>query len=77
MQDRVTMSSSGVITIPNRMREASGLKADDQLIIEDTPQGLLIRPAVSEPIELYTDERIAEFTRDDPAIAALLDRPDV
>ena len=69
------MSQRGVITIPTRMREAFGLKANDQLIIEDTPEGLLLRPAVSLPIEMYTEERVAEFTRDDNAIAKLLDRP--
>ena len=75
MQERVTISSRGVVTIPTRMREAFGLKANDQLIIEDTPQGLLLRPAVSLPIELYSEDRIAEFTRDDQAVAKLLDRP--
>lgn len=75
MQERVTISQRGVITIPIRMREAFGLKANDQLIIEDTPKGLLLRPTVSVPVEMYTEERIAEFIRDDNAIAKLLDRP--
>jgi AbrB family looped-hinge helix DNA binding protein len=75
MQERVTISPRGVITIPSRMREAFGLKANDQLIIEDTPEGLLLRPTVTIPTELYTDERIAEFTRDEDAITKLLDRP--
>jgi hypothetical protein len=56
------------------MREALGLKGNDRLIIEDTPEGLLLRPAVSVPIEIYSEERIAEFTRDDAAIARLLDQ---
>lgn len=56
------------------MREAFGLKANDQLIIENTPEGLLLRPTISIPLELYTDERIAEFTRDEEAVAKLLDR---
>ena len=43
------------------MRESFGLKANDQLIIEDTPEGLLLRPAVSLPIEMYTEERVAEI----------------
>jgi AbrB family looped-hinge helix DNA binding protein len=69
------MNSRGVVTIPAQMRDAFGLKANDQLIIEDTPEGLLLRPAVSLPIELYTEARIAEFTRDDDAVAKLLDHP--
>jgi antitoxin PrlF len=58
MQERVTLTARGVITIPTKMREALGFKPNDQLIIEDTPQGLLLRPAVSVPIELYTEDRI-------------------
>ena len=74
MQSRITINSRGTITIPARMREAFGLKADDELIIEDTGAGLLLRPSVAVPIEMYTDERIDEFARDDDAIAGLLDQ---
>jgi antitoxin PrlF len=74
MKACVTISQHGVITIPARLRDAVGLKPEDELIIEATPEGLLIRPAVSVPIELYTDERIAEFTRDDKAITRTLAR---
>lgn len=72
MQNRVTLNSRGTITIPARMREAFGLKADDELIIEDTDDGLLLRPSVAVPIEMYTDQRVAEFTQDDDAIAKTL-----
>lgn len=74
MQDTITLNARGVITIPARMREAFGLKNNDQLIIEDTPEGLLLRPAISVPVEIYNETRIAEFTRDDAAIGALLDK---
>ncbi len=73
MQNRITINNRGTITIPARMREAFGLKADDELIIEDTDAGLLLRPSVAVPIELYSDDRIAEFNREDDAIADLLD----
>ena len=54
MQDKVTIGRRGIITIPAKMREAFGLKEQDELIIEDTGQGLLLRPALSVPIEMYT-----------------------
>ena len=76
MQQRITVGPRGTITIPTRMRVAYGLKGNDQVIIEETPQGLLLRPAVTVPIELYTEERIAEFTRDDAEIGKLLDGRD-
>lgn len=61
MQSRVTLNNRGTITIPARMREAFGLQPDDELIIEDTDAGLLLRPSVAVPIELYTDGRVAAF----------------
>lgn len=68
MSERVTISKRGVITIPASLRQAFGLKANDDLIAEGTEQGILLRPAVSVPIELYSEGRIREFTSDEEAI---------
>jgi AbrB family looped-hinge helix DNA binding protein len=57
MKATVTMTSRGVITLPAKIRQALGRKADDQLIAETTHEGLLLRPAVTLPVELYTPER--------------------
>jgi len=72
MRDRVTINSRGVITIPAKLREAYGLKADDELILESVAQGILLRPSVSVPVEIYSEERIAEFAADEQAVNALL-----
>jgi AbrB family looped-hinge helix DNA binding protein len=72
MTERVTINARGVITIPAKLREAYGLKADDELILETVDQGLLLRPSVSVPIEFYSEERIAEFTSDEQALDKLL-----
>ena len=61
MKATLTVTSRGVVTLPAKLREALGLKADDQLIAETTPEGLLLRPAVTLPVEIYGDKRIAEF----------------
>jgi len=61
MKAAVTITSRGVITLPAKLRRALGLKADDQLIAEITPEGLLLRPAVTLPVEVYSDERVREF----------------
>jgi len=61
MKTTLTISSRGVITLPAKLRRVLGLKPDDLLIAETTAEGLLLRPAVPMPIELYTDERIREF----------------
>jgi AbrB family looped-hinge helix DNA binding protein len=61
MQAILTINSRGVVTLPARLRQAMGLKADDQLIAETTPEGILLRPAVTMPIELYSPAREKEF----------------
>ncbi len=38
-----------------------GVSGDDLLIAETTSEGVLLRPAVTLPVEIYSDERIAEF----------------
>jgi AbrB family looped-hinge helix DNA binding protein len=75
MRVQVTITSRGVITLPARLRRALGLKADDQLIAETTSEGLLLRPAVTLPIELYTDERIREFDEAEAELAQVLTSP--
>jgi len=72
MTEKVTLTKRGVITIPAKLREAFGLKAEDELILESVEQGILIRPSVSVPVEIYTEERIAEFADDDDALGPLL-----
>ena len=57
----LTVTSRGVVTLPAKLRRALGLKADSQLIAETTPEGLLLRPAVTLPIEIYTEKRVREF----------------
>jgi AbrB family looped-hinge helix DNA binding protein len=72
VQSKATINERGVITIPAAIRQAFGLKANDEVIIEETEQGILLRPAVSVPLEIYTEKRIAEFASDDAAIGKLL-----
>lgn len=71
----ITITSRGVITLPARLRKALGLRADDQLIAEVTPEGLLLRPAVTLPVELYTLEREREFDESESELAAALLAP--
>jgi len=72
MKATVTVTNRGVITLPAKLRQALGLKADDQLIAETTPDGLLLRPAVTLPIELYTDARIREFDEAEAELERIL-----
>jgi antitoxin PrlF len=74
MKATLTVTSRGVVTLPARLREALGLKADDQLIAETTPEGLLLRPAVTLPVEIYSDQRIREFDAAEADLDKLLRR---
>ena len=72
MQATLTINNRGVVTLPAKLRHALGLKANDQLIAETPPQGLLLRPAVTLPLELYTPERLQEFDAAEQELAAVL-----
>ena len=74
MKATLTLSDRGVITLPVKLRRAMGLKADDQIIAETTPEGLLLRPAVTLPIEIYSEKRIAEFDQAEAELGRILKR---
>jgi AbrB family looped-hinge helix DNA binding protein len=74
MKTTVMVTSRGVITLPAKLRQALGLKADDILIAETTPEGLLLKPSVTLPVEIYSDERIAEFDAGEAELKKVLGR---
>jgi len=73
MMNKIVIGQRGVLTLPAKLRKRYGLQQNDELIVEETAQGLLLRPSISMPIEFYTEDRIAEFTEDDTAIGRVLD----
>ena len=68
MESKSSINERGVIAIPAALRRAYGLEANDELLIEAVPEGILLRPTISVPVELYTEERISEFAEDEQAI---------
>ena len=74
MKTTLTMTSRGVVTLPAKLRRTLGLKPEDQLIAETTPEGLLLRPAVTLPVEVYTDKRIREFDEAEADLGKFLRR---
>ncbi|MFO8027893.1 MAG: AbrB/MazE/SpoVT family DNA-binding domain-containing protein [Opitutales bacterium] len=71
---KVTIGQRGILTLPANLRKRYSLQENDELIVEETPQGLLLRPCVSMPVEIYSEDRIAEFNEDDAAIGKELDK---
>lgn len=65
----ITIGSRGTITLPSKTRKSLGLKQGAILIVEQTPQGILLKPAAISvyPLEIYSDDRIEEFDREDKA----------
>lgn len=51
----------GTMVIPANLRRIFGLQEGTEVIAEETPEGVLIRPAITLAIERYTVERKAEF----------------
>ena len=52
---------NGTVVIPAKMRRRFGIKDGGLVIVEETADGLSIRPAVALPVEIYSARRKAEF----------------
>ena len=65
MKATLTLTSRVVVTLPAKLRR-------DQLIAETTPEGLLLRPAVTLPVEIYSEKRIREFDEAEAELAKVL-----
>ena len=72
MQATLSISGRGLIALPAEMRREVGLSPHDNLIAETTTEGILLRPAITLPVELYTAERIAEFDAEEAALSKVL-----
>jgi bifunctional DNA-binding transcriptional regulator/antitoxin component of YhaV-PrlF toxin-antitoxin module len=77
MQATISVSGRGLIVLPVEMRKEAGIRPQDTLIAETTPEGILLRPAVTLPVEIYTPERLAEFDAAEAELAAVLTKRSV
>lgn len=55
------LGKRGTLVIPAALRRRFGMTEGSMYIAEETEQGILIRPAVAMPVEMYSLERKAEF----------------
>ena len=51
----------GAVVIPAPLRRRFGIEEGSLVVAEATEEGVLIRPAVAVPVEVYSPERKAEF----------------
>lgn len=78
IQDTTFLTERGTLTLPASIRKTLGLKGKQQLIVEANEAGeIVLRPAAVVPIEIYSEERIAEFSQDDAALGALLSKHNI
>ncbi len=70
MQAIITVSGRGLIALPAQMRKSLGIRP---LIVEATPDGILLRPAVTLPVEIYVPYRLATFDAAEAEMEAVLD----
>jgi len=61
MKMTLTVTDRGTVTLPSKLRKEMGIGADSLLIAETTEEGILLRPAVALPVEVYSQERLTEF----------------
>jgi bifunctional DNA-binding transcriptional regulator/antitoxin component of YhaV-PrlF toxin-antitoxin module len=59
----IQMNDRGTLTLPREMRRRLGIERQAQVVAEETEEGILLRPGVTFPVELYSEKRLAEFRR--------------
>lgn len=64
------LGKRGTLVIPAKLRGMFGLEEGVSVVMEATPEGVLIRPAVTMPIETYGPQRRAEFLLNNAVDAA-------
>ncbi len=60
-QSTSRVGKRGTVVIPAALRRRFGIEEGSLVIAEDREEGILIRPALAVPLEIYTAERRAEF----------------
>jgi bifunctional DNA-binding transcriptional regulator/antitoxin component of YhaV-PrlF toxin-antitoxin module len=59
----ININDRGTLTLPKEMRRRLGVERSAQVVAEETDEGILLRPGVTFPVELYSEKRLAEFRR--------------
>jgi AbrB family looped-hinge helix DNA binding protein len=59
----------GTVVIPARLRRKYALEEGSLLIIQERPEGLVLRPAAAYPLDMYPPARVAEFLLNNAADA--------
>jgi len=72
MNATIQINKRGSLTLPKALRHSLGVDRGGMVVAETSASGILLRPSVTFPIEIYTDERVAEFDAADRDIGRCL-----
>ncbi|MFN2317695.1 MAG: AbrB/MazE/SpoVT family DNA-binding domain-containing protein [Gemmatimonadales bacterium] len=61
LSEHARIGKRGTLVIPANLRKKFGLEEGTAVVAEETAEGVLLRPAVTVPLELYSPRRKAEF----------------
>jgi AbrB family looped-hinge helix DNA binding protein len=61
MADVSKVGKRGTVVIPARLRRRYGIEEGSVVLVEEGPDGVVIRPAAAVPVEVYSAERRAAF----------------
>ncbi len=61
MGEPTRVGKRGTIVLPAKLRKQYGFEEGTMVVAEGSEYGVLLRPAVVVPVEIYTPERKAEF----------------
>lgn len=59
----LSVNSRGTVTLPVQVRKLLGIPKGGELILQTTKEGVVLLPGAVFPVEMYTDEREAEFKK--------------
>jgi AbrB family looped-hinge helix DNA binding protein len=61
MAEYIKVGKRGTVVIPAQARKRYGLDEGDMLVMEQRPEGVLLKPVTAFETEIYTERRTAEF----------------
>jgi AbrB family looped-hinge helix DNA binding protein len=61
MSEAIKVGKRGRVVLPAKLRRRFGIEEGTIVVAEESPYGILIRPATAVPVEIYTPERRAEL----------------
>jgi antitoxin PrlF len=65
MKENVIVSERGQITLPSKMRKKMGIESGGVVTVEERKGELVIRPASVIEVDIYSDEDIERWMKED------------